>query len=251
MTDRGSPSCKHHGSHLSPWRYICQNIGLTDSCFQHHIGDGTTTFFWIDPWLSCGILATSFTQMFHLALCPTETVADVWIVDSDSSDLHLCRNINYLKLSEWDILSDHLTSVWHWSTANVWIWPMHHCISSLNLSWLILLELMTTLEGPLLIIWKAYLKKIKIFLRELKLGAINTYNRLRRHITYALYASFPFVVLHVLLYLWNSSSFVCTLHFCVTFLGYCSRSLWLVFGLPQLYHWSLEIFACWASFWWH
>lgn len=72
---------------------------------QRGIGDDSSTSFWTDSWISCGIISTTFPCLFRLALHLDDTVGDVtW-------DLLLRLNLNDMEISKWTTLSYHLNYI--------------------------------------------------------------------------------------------------------------------------------------------
>lgn len=171
----------------SPQRFICQTIGLVTNCVQCCIGNGSSTSFWKDSWLSCGVISIALPPLFPLVLHLDDTVADVWIDGSTSQDLHLCRNLNDLEISELATLSHHLSSVRIHSTSDTWTWPIDPSLTLTVKS--LMANMVGSVDSPredlYSIVWKdQYPKKVKIFLWELSLGAINTTDRLQRRMPY-------------------------------------------------------------------
>lgn len=101
LTGRVWPTVRYYGLHLSLWRFICQSIGLIADPAQRCIGDGSPSCFWIDSWLSCGIISTTFPCLFRLARHLDDTMVDVWSAGTEAWDLRLRRNLNDLEISEW------------------------------------------------------------------------------------------------------------------------------------------------------
>ena len=58
------------GSSKSPWHFISQTIDLIAPHTRIRVGNGTSTSFWKDFLLDCGIICSVFPRLFRLALQP-------------------------------------------------------------------------------------------------------------------------------------------------------------------------------------
>lgn len=127
------PTLISNASYKAPWKSISHCIGLVTDCIRQRIGNGSTTSFWNDSWLNCGVLSTAFPRLFCLTQLSEATMANVWISSSNAWDLNLRRNLIELEIAEWASLSHHLAFVRLTSSPDAWIWPWTHL--RLNLSW--------------------------------------------------------------------------------------------------------------------
>lgn len=166
-SDCCGPSSIYQGSIKAPWGFICQTIALVVGRVRRCLGDGSTTSFWNDSWLICGVLSIVFPKLFRIALYPKATVAKVWIPSTDDWNLQLHCNLTKLEILEWASLSHPLYSVRSFPSCDSWIWSLY---PSLGFT---VTPLMADLVGavdPFLtdiysVIWKdCSPNKIKIFL---------------------------------------------------------------------------------------
>lgn len=78
------PAPISNASSKSLWKFISQLSSLVADWARRIIGNGSTTSFWNDFWLDCGVLSTEFPRLFCIAQHPEATVADAWISSSSA-----------------------------------------------------------------------------------------------------------------------------------------------------------------------
>lgn len=84
-----------------PWKYIFKQQGLITSRICHKVGDGTTTLFWIDPWVTTPPLALHYSHLYRLSHCKENMVKEVWNTNSSFWNLRLGRNLKDEEALEW------------------------------------------------------------------------------------------------------------------------------------------------------
>lgn len=115
------PSSIYQGSIKAPWGFICQTIALVVGRVRRCLGDGSTTSFWNDSWLICGVLSIVFPKLFRIALYLKATVTKVWIPSTDDWNLQLHCNLTKLEILEWASLSHPLYSVRSFPSCDSWM----------------------------------------------------------------------------------------------------------------------------------
>lgn len=84
IIENGWPKSIQYASYRSPWRFISLTVDVVVNRSHRCMGNGRSTLFWVDFWLSCGVLAIVFPRLYCLSTHSKLLVADAWFASSDA-----------------------------------------------------------------------------------------------------------------------------------------------------------------------